>query len=1315
MKHIIILILVCGSASVAAQTGPFDTLFVLSARYSSFFSVDDTTYSGTATIKGDQLGQGYHGLMVQVGDIAGDQFGRLYRIDSIITASRQRVTFECVQLQNSVGGPNVQGMISRANDNGILPLLPQNGDGITPQLAARVQNNNIARIKQMIADSISNVRATQGETAIIARDSLSKKTYTTDTRLIVREDGYEYKINTDSIYDVDGVFVVERDQGNYAIYDNESVISKTNLGSVAFAKLSNKRLVINDTIVVSGSIDFDDIDLTITESGFIQGADTIFSSATLLHANPNQQLWSSTTIIEGDWKNKNSYMEWTIGDVTTDSVANYRALKNAIQIQSEGVILKAKEYPIAGSSNTDTRVTDKDIIIKGVNRKLSKIRLITKHTYNSIADNAYFRNDVGNNVHFENFTLLTTDFTNGIQTNINVPYAFISARRTTGTPNTKPNIDFVVYDRMNMKGVMIPAGVSIDSINQVPSDYVNNSIRKIEIDNCEFEGMYGVFGLAGMRVDQMNFTNNFVKNTKGSTIGRSGGATKPEMFDSIPPMKVYIANNRWVNDSVINGRDFSYLSPVVFQQGAITFENNYVEGLRSRTELTEVYPWYITSNDRVIIKDNTFKNIFGKQSNYGAYAFDLKGNTNQAISGNKFTIDKQVLIDVGLIDSLTQDLTTLKDTLKYSLMKINPDDNAIKQRDLTIKDNIINVPFVNGHTDIHTLSRFEFTNNTIKIGHFGAHKAGGYGGGQDSEGTIFWNRTPAEVAIDNKNNWVSKGNNWSIEYSEVDKIYYNKGSAFSSSTDVTVAFSDQIISDNWGVSNAEVLYTLADAQRATIKTVMTGENSSVGIDRISSSVTLRPPVATTNFDVKVNDYYDHGTDGFAASYTNSSYKLHADRNSSDTIRIFKHIRNDALFQNKDSLPLRYELELIGLDTLNQQIKKSYEWYLGAFREWRYVDVSGNNSTKDGDSGFAFFRDTLFDKYQVDGGIYLILEQYFLGSGQTDSRIKLGGTSKLNSFDVSLTIERASVSTSGAIDAILSLPFAPLLHEKNGKELTLESATNPYGSDDELGAIINDMATADSYATIASGNTITRKSVMYVDASLESTATLTRSGSGIPTNTDVVINVKNAGTVTISDSGGANLTFNDPNIADKSSWIVGPGEYVFRWLPNSWIVEDLPDRYYDGWADYTDTTYTSASPLSLTASTKITLPNHAQIIRDSEIPIDIDSLFSIADTTITGRNGDGLNVLIEFKVKPTTAAVTKITVTIDIGGTVGEIYPRDFILTKGNGVEHYYLSSFGAYTLDTWETNGGKVKIVSDAAADVYDIRYVLTRTHKAKY
>lgn len=153
--------------------------------------------------------------------------------------------------------------------------------------------------------------------------------------------------------------------------------------------------------------------------------------------------------------------------------------------------------------------------------------------------------------------------------------------------------------------------------------------------------------------------------------------------------------------------------------------------------------------------------------------------------------------------------------------------------------------------------------------------------------------------------------------------------------------------------------------------------------------------------------------------------------------------------------------------------------------------------------------------------------------------------------------------------------------------------------------------------------------------------------------------------------------------------------------------------YTGWADYVDGVYTSASPL-IVGTTKVTLPNSASTIRDSQKPIDIATFYDSTSSTITGRNGDGINIVIEFKARPNVTSELRLTVTIDIGAPIGEIYKRDFVLNKGNNVEHYYLSSFNAYTLNTWEANGGTVKIVSTGSTDIYDIRYVLTRTHKAR-
>lgn len=151
----------------------------------------------------------------------------------------------------------------------------------------------------------------------------------------------------------------------------------------------------------------------------------------------------------------------------------------------------------------------------------------------------------------------------------------------------------------------------------------------------------------------------------------------------------------------------------------------------------------------------------------------------------------------------------------------------------------------------------------------------------------------------------------------------------------------------------------------------------------------------------------------------------------------------------------------------------------------------------------------------------------------------------------------------------------------------------------------------------------------------------------------------------------------------------------------------------GWGNYADTTYTSGSPLAILVDTDTLLPNNSGGIIESQKPDDIATFYD--GTKITGRNGDGILMTIEFSITPTGGgAATLIECWIDIGGSVGELYRRPFTFPKGAGIERTVTFTTAGYTLDTWAANGGAVYIRANGTANVYDIRYLLTRTHKAK-
>jgi len=150
----------------------------------------------------------------------------------------------------------------------------------------------------------------------------------------------------------------------------------------------------------------------------------------------------------------------------------------------------------------------------------------------------------------------------------------------------------------------------------------------------------------------------------------------------------------------------------------------------------------------------------------------------------------------------------------------------------------------------------------------------------------------------------------------------------------------------------------------------------------------------------------------------------------------------------------------------------------------------------------------------------------------------------------------------------------------------------------------------------------------------------------------------------------------------------------------------------GWGNYTDGTYTSASPFALAANTDTNLPNDKTTVIETQKPQDVTTFYD--GTYITGRNGDGLSITIDFKAKPSSGSTTYLECWIDIGGSVGELYRRIITFPKGNGVERPVNFTVDGYTLDTWQSNGGVVKVRADGTCDIYDIRYVLTRTHQAR-
>lgn len=152
----------------------------------------------------------------------------------------------------------------------------------------------------------------------------------------------------------------------------------------------------------------------------------------------------------------------------------------------------------------------------------------------------------------------------------------------------------------------------------------------------------------------------------------------------------------------------------------------------------------------------------------------------------------------------------------------------------------------------------------------------------------------------------------------------------------------------------------------------------------------------------------------------------------------------------------------------------------------------------------------------------------------------------------------------------------------------------------------------------------------------------------------------------------------------------------------------------GWAEYQDTQYTSGSPFALSADADTILPNNGGTSRVDQMPYDIAAMYIPGTLTIPGRQGDGINVFSYFTCVPATAAGNYIDWWLDIGSPVGELYRRTVTFPKGNGVAAGVSVSIAGFMYDTWASNGAKIYIRSTTTCNIYGIRLVLTRTHKAR-
>lgn len=151
----------------------------------------------------------------------------------------------------------------------------------------------------------------------------------------------------------------------------------------------------------------------------------------------------------------------------------------------------------------------------------------------------------------------------------------------------------------------------------------------------------------------------------------------------------------------------------------------------------------------------------------------------------------------------------------------------------------------------------------------------------------------------------------------------------------------------------------------------------------------------------------------------------------------------------------------------------------------------------------------------------------------------------------------------------------------------------------------------------------------------------------------------------------------------------------------------------GWAEYRDTQYTESTKLTVPnggAQTKV--PNNAGFKIETHLPSGVTELYDSVGGVITPvASGDSYMIRVRFKAQPS-AVNAHMTMTIDIGGAIGEIDSRVLTFPKGTSAHQFSTSSL-VYSLDTFVANGAEVYLSPSDNVDIWDISFVISRVTAA--
>lgn len=151
----------------------------------------------------------------------------------------------------------------------------------------------------------------------------------------------------------------------------------------------------------------------------------------------------------------------------------------------------------------------------------------------------------------------------------------------------------------------------------------------------------------------------------------------------------------------------------------------------------------------------------------------------------------------------------------------------------------------------------------------------------------------------------------------------------------------------------------------------------------------------------------------------------------------------------------------------------------------------------------------------------------------------------------------------------------------------------------------------------------------------------------------------------------------------------------------------------GWARYDDTTYTSASKLTLVSGVQVTLPNNAGAVYRSHPSI---TFYNSSTQKILGVNENDVYFLtVAFKASAANANQTFIEYNLEGSGQISRV-AGTMTFPRGNDVVHIENILMQYYTDADFVANGVDLKFNSIGGdTKIWDIIYFIQRTQNADF